>query len=418
MMRRFTTLCLFVIALTLCRPTVAAQDANAPAPKADGIHWFHDLDAAIAEAKQTGKPLMTYFTFNTCYWCHKLEDDTFSDASVIARSRDFVWVKINRDVTPEPCQRFNVSAYPTLMVVGDEQEKVYRFSGYKLPDAFLPELDEAMRRYKLYREGKDWDFPPPRPERLVGSDTPALTTMKAPSDRVPAGIAFLGDRAFVAHFMDKLYEVDPANGDVISSWPLPPSVIDICTDGKVIYGVTSGWTAGQPIYVIDPTNGEVQREVITKANTENRAHGAKGIEFINGQLVILEGMRGTLQVIDPDTGEIEQTIQSKETWLSGLAFDGTNLITVSKDRIIALDPKSGETMWSIAVNYPLRSVGVTAGDGREVWVMEQPEFGYNTKHERVQVWPRPDETRVYRISRSVDAPTPPGSGAVDRSTNR
>lgn len=400
-MRRSLGFGFLIIFFVLGSHSAFAQDAGQTTSTTDGVHWFDNLDAAIAAAKKTGKPLMTYFTFNTCYWCHKLEDDTFSDASVIARSRDFIWMKMNRDVTPEPCQRFNVSAYPTLMVIGDEQEKIYRFSGYKLPDAFLPELDEAMRRYELYRAGKEWDLPPPRPERLTDA-AGALNTMNAPSGAVPAGIAFIGDRAFVAHFMDKLYEIDPRTGEIVNTLPLPPSVIDICTDGEVLYGVTSGWTAGQPIHVIDPESGQVLREIVTTANEGNGAHGAKGIEYHNGQLVILEGMRGTLRYVDPESGEVTKTVQTKETWVSGLTFDGSSLITVSKDRIIALNPESGETEWSMPVNYPLRSIGVHRDESaHDLWVMEQPEFGYNTKHERVQVWPRPDATLIYRLHRDT-----------------
>ena len=96
-----------------------------------------------------------------------LEDTTFTDATVVAESRKFHWVTVLRDSVPDVTKRFNVSAFPSLMVIGRNEEKVYRWSGYKLPEPFMEELDEALRRYRLYSRGKEWDTPDPRPETVI-----------------------------------------------------------------------------------------------------------------------------------------------------------------------------------------------------------------------------------------------------------
>ncbi|GEM_PF-1610368 len=383
-----TVLVVFLSAL----PSPAQEE-----PPADGIHWCASLDEARELSKQDGKPVIAFFTFNTCVWCHKLEQDTFTDASVIELSRRFHWVTINRDVTPELCERFNMSAYPTLLTFGDDLEKVHRFSGYALPDAFKPKLLDALRRYDLYKAGKEWDDPESRPNRITDDEHIAIESFKAPSEEVPAGIAFLGDSMWVAQ-MGSLFECD-LQVKVKRTFPLDGSVLDICTDGTNLYAMTSGWTAGQPIYVIDPTTGQTLRSIVTEANKANKSYGAKGIEFINGNLCVLEGMNGIIHTIDPQDGVITRTLKTQDNWLTGLAWDGEHYICGSKDRLSFYDD-NGTRVKSIAVNYPLRSVGWRKTDGGEAYVMEQPIFDYGKQNERIRLWPT--EMRVYRLS--IDEP--------------
>lgn len=368
---------------------VAAQE-----PAKEGIRWLRDLDEAMRLSHADGRPVIAYFTFNACHWCRKLEEDTYSDSSVIEMSRAFHWVKVNRDDTPEIPPQFNVSAYPSLITLGDKRERVHRFSGYMLPEPFKEKLTDALRRYDLYKAGQEWDVPEPRAAQICDAPDVTIETFKAPSEEVPAGFAFIGDATWIAH-MGRLFECDP-QGKAHRTFPLDGSVLDICTDGQRLYAMTGGWTAGQPIYVIDPSTGETVRTIYTEANKANRSHGAKGIEFIDGRLYILEGMGGVIREVDPDTGEILSSIQTKERWITGLAFDGKHFITGGRDRLFFID-RAGATVSSTPVNYPLRSVGWRpGGEGRGlVFVMEQPIFDFDAQHQQIRLWPK--ETLVYQL---------------------
>ena len=48
----------------------------------------------------------------------------------------------------------------------------------------MEQLKEALKRYKLYKDGKEWDTPAPRPEKI--SDKGEIDTLPAPSDKVRA----------------------------------------------------------------------------------------------------------------------------------------------------------------------------------------------------------------------------------------
>lgn len=300
-----------------------------------------------------------------------------------------MWVKVDRDATPALPKRFDVHAYPTLLTVGDHQEKVHRFKGYKKPAAFRAQLEEALRRWKLYRAGQEWDAPDPRPATIC--DAGAVESFPAPSEEVPSGLAFLDGSLWIAQ-QSELFRLDE-KGEVVAKYAIPPLVRGLCTDGKALYGMAYGWTAGDPIHVIDPATGKVTREIVTAANKKNRAKGAAGVAWRDGKLWLLAGMRGVLSEVDPSTGEVARTVQCEARGLSCLAFDGRHFVAGSREALFLIDPETGKTVREIPVHYPLRAVAFRDG---AYYLMEQPVFGHDVNHQRVRVWPK--RTLVYKLT--------------------
>ena len=244
-------------------------------------------------------------------WCERLEVEAFDDPAVLATSRRFHWVCVDRDITPEVPKRLNVTAYPSLLVLGPEDENVHRFQGFAKRDELVERLEEGLRRWELFRAGEAWDVPTPRPGALT--DERAVTTLPAPSEDVPAGIAAHGRELLVAQGAT-LRRLDAATGEVLGAFALPDGVIDIAVDGADLYALTAAWTAGGPIHVLDPQTGAARRAIVTEANREQRAHGAKGVTVHGGRLLVLEGMHGRIHEVDRETGAVTRTLQSRERW--------------------------------------------------------------------------------------------------------
>ena len=318
-----------------------------------------------------------------------MERETYPDATVVALSRKFHWVEIDRDAQPELVKRFHVSAYPSLLTLGKKEEKVHRFQGFKKPEPFEAELREALRRYDLYTSGKEWDEPPPRPPTICSAGT--VQSFPAPAEGVPSGITALGGRYWIAQ-KAKLYAVDPATGGTTATFDLPQAVRDLCTDGELLYGMEYGWTAGKPIHVLDPATGKVLRTIVTRANLQNKSYGAAGITWKDGKLYVLEGMRGILNEVDPQTGAITRKLDCEVRWLSGLGYDGKHFVAGSRQALYLFDAKTGKQVRKVALNYPVRAVA--AHDGAYL-LMEQPVFGHDKQHKRVQLWPK--QTLVYSL---------------------
>ncbi len=307
--------------------------------------------------------------------------NTFSHATVVAASTDFHWVEVNRDHDPANDEYFNVSAYPSLIAVNLKREEIYRFSGYSLPPVFLTELEEALRRWALYRTGRVWDEPKPRPRRIL--DSGSLSNLPAPSEEVPSGMTVLAGRLWVAQ-RDSLFRLDPVTGAVEARFAIDPHIRDLTTDGRLIYGVAYGWTAGEPIFVYDPATGDTVRTIVTMANKVNSYYAAAGIAWYQEKLLVLEGSWGRIHVVDPATGEVSRVIQSEERWLTSLEQYGDLLIATARQGLVLLDPRTGAVLLQTPANYPLRVVAYAAGVH---YLMEQPVFGYDRHHRNIRVWP-------------------------------
>lgn len=308
----------------------------------------------------------------------------------MALSRKFLWVLVDRDKNEGLPRKFSVSAYPTLLVLNGKQEKIHRFSGFRKADAFVKDLQEGLDRWKLFQEGKEWDTPTPRPEKLT--DEAPVSTIPAPDTKVPAGLAVVDGSLWVGQ-IQKLHRLDPATGEVKETFALDDGTMDLASDGRHLYGVDSGWTAGEPIRMIDPADGAVLKGIVTEANKAHKSYGAKGVAWRDGRLLVLSGMEGVVHEVDPKTGTVLGKVKIPEPWLSGLDFDGTHLVTASKTHVLWADPKTGEIARRLPVNYWIRSLAVGPG---VLYAMEQPIFGHDKNHKQIQIWPR--QTVIYKIS--------------------
>jgi protein disulfide-isomerase len=82
------------------------------------IAWRSDLTAAHAEATSQNKPLLLHFYTDNCVWCDRLEAGAFQSADVSnTLSSGFVPIKIHAGKSPELAKMFNVTKFPTDVVV-------------------------------------------------------------------------------------------------------------------------------------------------------------------------------------------------------------------------------------------------------------------------------------------------------------
>ena len=317
----------------------------------------------------------------------------------MADSEKYIWVCVNRDKTPRITGRFAVTAHPSILFLGRADENVHRFSGFREPKRFLESMAEGLERYRLYRAGAKYDTLKPRLATICSEAK--VTKLFAPSKGLPAGLTFFGDDLVVGQRVyspgarskpARLFRVDAKKGTVLSGVTTDSRVRDICSDGRVLYAVQSGWTKGDPILVLDPKDGRVRQEIVTAANEKNRSSGASGITFYAGKLLVQTLLKG-MYAVEIATGNILWHKRNKTRYVSGLAFDGKYLVTASRDTLYLLDPSTTEVTRSVPIHYPVRSL--TARDG-VYYLLEQPVWGFDRDHTRVQIWPR--DVWIHRLS--------------------
>ncbi len=78
--------------------------------KDDLIHWRPWGQAALDEAKATGKPIFVSSGYNACHWCHVMHRETFADPAIAELlNAGFVNVKLDREERPEIDQIYQTS---------------------------------------------------------------------------------------------------------------------------------------------------------------------------------------------------------------------------------------------------------------------------------------------------------------------
>ncbi len=66
------------------------------------VDWYPWGEEALGRARREDKPIFLSVGYSTCYWCHVMERESFSDPRVAAlMNRDFVNVKLDREERPD-----------------------------------------------------------------------------------------------------------------------------------------------------------------------------------------------------------------------------------------------------------------------------------------------------------------------------
>lgn len=75
--------------------------------------WHSSYDTAHAEAKNTGRPLVIFFSTSNCVWCEKMQRGPLSDPGVKQLLARCVCVKL--DGSHPVARAMNVRLFPTLI---------------------------------------------------------------------------------------------------------------------------------------------------------------------------------------------------------------------------------------------------------------------------------------------------------------
>jgi protein disulfide-isomerase len=149
MTMRFTKILLalsLTTAIVACKPAAETPSATAQATE---IAWRDgDVDDALAEAKESGRPVILYWGAKWCPPCNQMKSTLFKDANFIAETQNFVPVYLDGD--SEGAQRwgeqFGISGYPTVIVLSPQGTEVTRLSSAATADKFAELLRVTATR--------------------------------------------------------------------------------------------------------------------------------------------------------------------------------------------------------------------------------------------------------------------------------
>lgn len=100
------------------------------------------------------KPVLLCVSASWCHWCHTMDKLVYADKG-IARfiARNFVAVRVDRDVRPDIDARYNVGGWPSTLVLAGDGEPVLAAT-YVPKEKMLDFLREGLARMKVYKGKK------------------------------------------------------------------------------------------------------------------------------------------------------------------------------------------------------------------------------------------------------------------------
>lgn len=130
-----------VVVLTISQNNNQNSNSSINSNQSSDLKWYTNLDAAIAEAQKTNKPIFAVFSASWCPACQQLESETFVDDKVKQKlDQNYVAVKIDVDTNPELSSKYGIYSIPALIFMNSNGTETKRLEGYRSPDQLLSAL--------------------------------------------------------------------------------------------------------------------------------------------------------------------------------------------------------------------------------------------------------------------------------------
>ncbi|PKB78876.1 MAG: hypothetical protein BZY88_16265, partial [SAR202 cluster bacterium Io17-Chloro-G9] len=111
------------------------------------IDWLPWSSAAFEQAQTANKPVLLSISAVWCYWCHVMDETTYSDSGVAKFLNDhFVAVRVDSDQRPDINARYNVGGWPTTAFLTGHGG-IIGGATYLPPDQFLAMAAEIQQAY-------------------------------------------------------------------------------------------------------------------------------------------------------------------------------------------------------------------------------------------------------------------------------
>lgn len=131
-----STLLLICISLLLCS-----------FGSADNIPWLDNYSNALAAAKQTSRPIFIDCFAEWCVWCHRLDEEVYTDPQFVKFLQGFVPLRINVEDHAggtKLATHFAVDSLPSLLITDSNGKLLNRIGSFLKSRELISEINEVQ----------------------------------------------------------------------------------------------------------------------------------------------------------------------------------------------------------------------------------------------------------------------------------
>jgi len=104
------------------------------------IQWVQNLPEGLRLAKESGKPVMLFFTADWCAPCVELKKYIFTDRRVVAASKRLINVYIDADSDFETLSAYKVRGIPAIFFLNPSGEMIKKYDGDRSAGSFVKQM--------------------------------------------------------------------------------------------------------------------------------------------------------------------------------------------------------------------------------------------------------------------------------------
>ncbi len=110
-----------------------------------GSPYYANFVDAKAAASISNKAILVDFYTDGCTWCKRLDTVVLRDEKAVAYFSDTVILaKVNAEVDTDLAKSYNVSGYPTAVLIGADGNEIDRVVGYADTDEYLQTIRDYL----------------------------------------------------------------------------------------------------------------------------------------------------------------------------------------------------------------------------------------------------------------------------------
>jgi uncharacterized protein len=130
------------IILVIPQPAAAQESASTTRGK---LPWQPWSDKVFSDAKRENRFVLLDLEAVWCHWCHVMDANTYSDATVIRLlNARYIVVKVDQDSRPDLSNRYEDYGWPATVVFDGDGHEIVKRQGYLAPDEMASMLQAII----------------------------------------------------------------------------------------------------------------------------------------------------------------------------------------------------------------------------------------------------------------------------------